>query len=198
MKQLSYDWERFGQRVFGAIRLRSDVYREVAAAPSGLAQAVAVILLSSLASAVVQLVDGASPSLGANIDWDDYAVTRESSVVAALAGAALDAGWGLLIWAAQAAIVWFLWNRFGSRQRTWRAIAAPLGFASAPLIVFGLLELVPAIGGALAAVGLFWTLIASVAALRAALDTGWGRALLLMVLSTVALLPLPLAITWLS
>jgi len=191
-------WDGFGRRALGAVRLSGDTYRELAHSPSALPQAVAVILLGSLASAVVYLVDGDSPGLSVDVNWGSYPVTRENDVFAALAGAVLDAGWGLLIWAAQAAIVWFLWNRFSDRQRTWQSIAAPLGFASAPLIVFALLELVPAIGGALAAVGLFWTLIASVVALRAALDTGWSRALLLLVVSSVALLPFPIAITWLT
>lgn len=197
-RQMTVSWESFGRRMLGALRLRGDTFRELSQSPAALPQAVAVILLGSLASAVAYLVDGESPGLSVDVNWERYPVARESNVIAALAGAVLDAGWGLLIWSAQAAVVWFLWNRFSSRQRTWSAIAAPLGFASAPLIVFALLELVPAIGGALAAVGLIWTLIASVAALRATLDTGWGRALLLLVLSTIALLPLPIAITWLT
>ncbi len=198
MNQHSFGWERFGQRVLGAIRLRSDIYREVAVAPSGLAQSIAVILLGSLASAIVYLVDGDPPGLGADVDWGAYPVTRESNTVAALAGAVLDAGWGLFIWVAQAAIIWFLWNRFTGRPRSWATIAAPLGFASAPLIVFGLLEFVPGIGGVLVAIGLFWTLIASVVAIRASLATGWGRAILLLLFSTVVLLPFPLLLNWLN
>ena len=197
-QKLSIGREGFGRRVLGALRLSGDTYRELAHSPTALPQSVAVILLGSLASAIVYLVDGDSPGLSVDVDWGSYPMTRESTVVAALAGAVLDAGWGLLIWAAQAAIIWFLWNRFSSRLRTWRSIAAPLGFANAPLVVFALLELLPTIGALLAAVGLIWTLIASVVALRAALDIGWGRALLLLVFSGVALLPLPIAITWLT
>ncbi len=188
----SMGWDGFGRRVLGAIGLKSGVYRELAQAATALPQAIAVILLGSLASAVVYLVDGASPGLSVDVDWGSYPVARESNVVAALAGAVLDAGWGLLIWAAQAAIIWLLWNRFSSGTRSWRSIAAPLGFASAPLIVFGLLELVPVVGGVLAAIGLFWTLIASLVAVRASLAIGWGRALLLLLCSTVVLLPLSL------
>ncbi len=197
-RQAATDWQSFGRRVLGALRLSGDTYRELAHPPAALPQAALVILLGSLASAIVYLVDGESPGLTFDVDWESYPLARDSDLVAALAGAVLDAGWGLLIWAAQASIVWFLWNRFSSRLRTWGSIAAPLGFASAPLIVLGLLELVPGVGGLLAAVGLIWTLIASVAALRATLDTGWGRALLLLVVSAVALLPLPIALTWLT
>lgn len=185
-------WQSFGRRVAGALRLRGDTYRELAHSPTALPQAIAVILLGSLASAIVYLVDGESPGLSFDVNWASYPIVRESKVLAALAGAVLDAGWGVLIWAAQAAIIWILWNRFSSRPRSWRSIAAPLGFASAPLIVFGLLELVPAIGGVLAAIGLFWTLIASLVAIRASLDIGWARAILLLLCSTVVLLPLSL------
>jgi hypothetical protein len=194
---MTIGWDSFGRRLLGAMRLRSETYRELAFAPTALPQAIAVILLGSLASAIAFLIDGQSPGLSVDVDWGAYPVTRESDALAALAGAVLDAGWGLLIWAAQAAIVWWLWNRFSSRERTWRAIAAPLGFANAPLIVFGVLEIVPGIGGVLAAVGLLWTLVASVVAIRAALAVGWGRATLLLVVSTIALLPIAVVISYL-
>lgn len=185
-------WESFGRRVLGALRLRGETYRELAYAPSALPQAVAVILLGSMASAIAFLVNGESPGLSVDVDWASYPITRESNLAAALAGAMLDAGWGLLIWAAQAIIIWWLWNRFSSQPRSWRRVATPLGFASAPLIVFGLLEVVPVVGSWLGVLGLFWTAIASVVAVRAALVTGWGRAVSLLMISTIVLLPLSL------
>jgi hypothetical protein len=191
-------WQSFGRRMLGALRLSGDTYRELSTSPTALPQAVAVILLGSLASAFVFLVEGDSPSLSVNVNWGSYPVTRESNIIASLAGAVLDAGWGLLIWAAQAAIVWFLWNRFSRRQRTWRSIAAPLGFANTPLIIFGLLELVPVIGAALGIIGLLFTIVTSLVAIRASLEIGWGRALFLLVVSVVALLPLSVALTWLT
>lgn len=197
-QSFSLGWDGFGRRVLGALRLKSDVYREISAAPTGITQAIAVILLGSLVSAIVYLVRGESAGLSIDVDWARYPVTRESDALAALAGAVLDAGWGLLIWAAQAAIVLWIWNRFSNRTRSWRAVAAPLGFASAPLIVFGLLELVPAVGGMLAAVGLLWTVIAAVVALRAVLETGWGRPVILLVVSTVVLLPFSFLISRIS
>ncbi len=195
---LSFGWDGFGRRLLGALRLNGDTFRELSFVPNALPQAIAVILLGSLASAIVYLVDGDSPSLSVDVNWNSYPVTRESDVLAALAGAVLDAGWGLMIWAVQAAIIYFLWNRFSRNRRTWRSIAAPLGFASAPLIVFALLELVPTVGSALALIGLLWTFVASVAAIRASLSTGWGRAVVLLLVSTVALFPIPLVISWLS
>ncbi len=188
--ETSTNWAAFGRRIIGAMRLNGATYREASRDPGALPQAMAVILLSSLASAIVFLIDKTSPGLSVDVDWGSYPITRESNAAAALAGGILDGSWGLLIWALQAVIIWFLWNRFGSRPRRFAEIAAPLGFANAPLIFFALLELVPVIGGGLGAVGLFWTLVASVVALRSGLETGWGRATLLLVISVVILLPL--------
>ncbi len=186
----STNWAAFGRRIIGAMRLNGATYREASRDPGALPQAMAVILLSSLASAIVFLIDKTSPGLSVDVDWGSYPITRESNAAAALAGGILDGSWGLLIWALQAVIIWFLWNRFGSRPRRFSAIAAPLGFANAPLIFFALLELVPVIGGGLGVIGLLWTLVASVVALREGLETGWWRATLLLVISVVILLPL--------
>ena len=177
------------------LRLNGATYREVARDSAALPQAIAVILLSSLASAIVFLIDGDSPGLSIDVDWGSYPITRESNAAAAVAGGILDGGWGLIVWALQAVVIWFLWNRFSRRQRSWGSIAAPLGFANAPLIVFAFLELVPAVGGALGVLGLFWTLVASAVALKASLEVGWGRALLLLVISVVILLPLSVALS---
>jgi hypothetical protein len=188
-------WSTFARRLAGALRLNGVTYREVARDPSGLSQAIAVILLSSLASAIVFLINGDSPGLSVDVDWGSYPITRESNAAAALAGGILDGSWGLIVWALQAAVIWFLWNQFSGRQRSWSSIAAPLGFANAALIIFAFLELVPAVGGALGVVGLFWTLVASVVALRESLDIGWSRAILLLVVSVVVLLPLSVALS---
>jgi hypothetical protein len=187
---ISTNWAAFGRRIIGAMRLNGVTYREISRDPGALPQAMAVILLSSLASAIVFLIDHTSPGLSVDVDWGSYPITRESNAAAALVGGILDGSWGLLIWALQAGIVWLLWNRFGGRPRRFSEIAAPLGFANAPLIFFALLELVPVIGGALGVAGLFWTLIASIVALRGGLETGWWRATLLLVISVVILLPL--------
>lgn len=194
-QQAAVGWQSFDQRLLGSLRLSGETFREIARSRDALPQAAAVILLGSLASAAAYLIGGESPSLGFDVDWGSYPITRESNLAAAVAGAVLDAGWGLLIWAAQAALIWLVWNHFSDRTRSWRAIAAPLGFASAPLIVFALLEIVPVVGGLLAFVGLAWTTVASVAALRATLLVGWLRAFLLLVISMVVLLPISLLVT---
>lgn len=192
---ISAGWSSFGRRIVGAIRFDTATYREVSRDPETLAQAAAVILLTSLASAIVFLIDKTSPGLSVDVDWGSYPITRESNLAAAVAGGILDGSWGLIVWAAQAAVVWFLWNRFAARKQSWPSIAAPLGFANAPLIVFALLELVPKIGGALGVIGLFWVLVASVVALKASLEIGWGRAILLLAISVAVLLPLSITVS---
>jgi len=182
-------------RAAGALRLDGATYREVSLDPDALPQAIAIILLSSLASALVFLVTGSAPGLSVSVDWASYPVTRESDAAAALAGGVLDGGWGLIVWAVQASIIWVLWNRFGRERRPWRAVGAPLGFANVPLIVFAFLEAVPIVGSLLGAIGLVWVLVASIVAVRAGLGTGWGRAIVLLTISVAVLLPVSILIS---
>lgn len=188
-------WGSFGRRVLGALRLRGDTYRELAHSPAALTQAVAVILLASLASGLVYLIDDSASSLGVDVDWENDSLVGDSRAVAALFGTVLDAGWGIFVWAAQSAIVLLIWNRFSSRPRVWRSIAVPLGFANAPLIIFAFLELLPVVGGSIAVVGLSWTAIASILALRTALDTGWIRATILLVDTSLLFLPVSMVLS---
>lgn len=191
-------WNRFGQRFAGALRLRQSTYREVAFDPSARMQAVAVILLGSLVSALVYLLRGDAPGLSIDLDWTRYPVTRQSTAVAALAGGMLDALWGLIVWAIQSTVIWWLWNRFAARAVGWWRVAAPLGFASAPVVVAVLLELVPAAGTILGAIGLLWAVIAGIVAVRASLDIGWPRAIILLLASVVPLLPVSYLLSRLS
>ncbi len=189
------EWRSIGRRAAGALRLDGATYREVSLDPEALQQAIALILLSSLGSAIVFLATGSAPGLSVSVDWASYPVTRESDAIAALAGGVLDGGWGLIIWAAQATIIWELWNRFARERRPWYAVAAPLGFASTPLVLFAFLEAIPVIGSVLSVVGLLWVLVASVVGLRAGLGTGWGRAIVLLAISVVVLLPVSLLVS---
>lgn len=193
--RIAHGWRSLGRRAVGALRLDGATYREVSLDPDALPQAVAIILLSSLVSAIVFLATGSAPGLSVSVDWASYPVTRESDAAAALAGGVLDGGWGLIIWAVQTSIIWILWNRFAGARRSWRAVAAPLGFANAPLIVFAFFEAAPIVGGVLGAIGLLWMLVASVVAVRAALNTGWGRASVLLAISVVVLLPVSIVIS---
>lgn len=191
-------WTQFARRIAGAGRLQSATYRELSWDRGALPQAVLIILLSSLASAAVFLVEGSVPSLSFDVNWERYPVTRESNAFAALVGAVLDGGWGLIAWAVQATMIWWLWNRFSVRRREWHMVAVPLGFANVPLVPFALLQLVPIIGGVLGSVGLLWTLVASFVAVREGLSIGWARAILLVFVSMGLLLPIPILISYLS
>ena len=56
--RIAHGWRSIGRRAVGALRLDSATYREVSLDPDALPQAVAIILLSSLVSAIVFLVSG--------------------------------------------------------------------------------------------------------------------------------------------
>ncbi len=66
--QWSNSWSSLGRRMIGALRLDGATYREVAHDPGALAQSVAVILLGSVASAIVFLIDGDTPGLSNDVD----------------------------------------------------------------------------------------------------------------------------------
>ena len=187
---ISTNWAAFGRRIIGAMRLNGATYREASRDPDALPQAMAVILLSSLASAIVFLIDKTSPGLSVDVDWGSYPITRESNAAAALAGGILDGSWGLHLGAAGGD---HLVSLEPVRQPA-AAISGDRGAAGIRQCPFDLLRIARAHScgrrAVWGAVGLFWALVASVVALRSGLETGWGRATLLLVISVVILLPL--------
>src|SRR5207247_10377364 len=70
-------------------------------------------------------------------------------------------------------------------RRTWGEVARTLGFANTPRF-FLLFVAVPGITGLVRAVVSLWVLVATLIALRSALDCGTGRALAVAVISTLA------------
>ena len=154
-------------RVVGAARLDPATYADVARDRGATAQAALVVLLGAAAAGVGALGDG--------VGVTDFAVLL---VV------------GLLLWATYALAA------YAAGTRVLGAAAPPAGvggvlralaFADAPaaLAVFGA---VPVVGGLLGWVGIVWSFVAGVVALRQVLGLGTGRAV------AAALLALPLLV----
>ena len=159
----------FANRILGAMRLDARVYEEVEADRAAMPQAIAVVLLTSVAGGV-GLVDVHAP--------DALAVIAQS------AGA-------LLGWVAWAVLMYSIGTLFLPEPQT-RADAGELlrtlAFAGAPglLRIFGV---VPFVGVAIYAIASIWMLIAMIVAVRQALDykstgravavcvVGWGLSL---------------------
>ncbi|NIM48485.1 MAG: hypothetical protein GTN62_02235 [Gemmatimonadales bacterium] len=161
----------FTERVVGAARLDVHVYEEVEADRTAMGQAMAVVVLSSIAAGV-----GSGLTLG--------------SLLAGAIGALI--GW--FIWA-------FLTYLIGTKllpQPQTRADAGELlrtiGFSASPglLRVFGL---VPLLGGLIVLIAEVWMLVAMVIAVRQALDyTSTWRAVGVCVVGWLVLVAITLVI----
>lgn len=138
----------FSERLFGAARLDVRIYEEVEHDRGALGQAIAVVVLSSVAAGVAALTWGGS-------------VGFISGVVGSLAG------W--LIWAW---LTYFIGTRFlpGAQTRAdWGELLRTTGFASAPGIL-RVFAVIPFFRWLVYFVVAVWTLAAFVVAVRQALD----------------------------
>ena len=146
----------FTQRVMGALRLQTSVYEEVEADTGATVQALAVVVLSSMAT-----------GLG---------VSRTSSIASLIAGA-LAALFGWFIWAG---LTYVIGTKILPEPQTKSDIGELMrttGFASAPAL-FHLLARLPLIGVFVSLAVSIWMLIAMVIGVRQALDyRSTGRAI---------------------
>jgi len=148
----------FVERVFGAATLNPGTYEEVEADRGSTGQAMAVVLLASVAGGIGSLGLGGQ---GAR------------SIVAGAIGALV--GW--IAWATLTSVIGTRWLATAQTRADVGELLRTLGFAAAPglLRVFGV---VPLLGATLYAAASLWMLVATVVAVRQALDyTSTARAL---------------------
>ncbi len=150
-------------RMLGALRLQEDVYEEVEADQKATGEAAFIIVATSLVSGAVNgVLTGASSglfgALGSFLGWAFYAW------VAYIVGVKLFPG--------------------PQTKSSWGEIARTLGYANTArfLIVF---ELVPGLQAITRTVVAIWVLVATVVALRAALDVTTGRAIWIAIASAI-------------
>jgi hypothetical protein len=147
------------ERMIRAARLDPDVYNEIETDPSASPQAAAVVLIV----AVCALLGSAISSGRAH----------------SMPGAAINAIALWLIWSFVILIAGRLFGGtadFGQVMRT-------LAFARAPGVL-ALFSFVPVVGGLAALVAWVWTWLATVVAVREAMDFDTGRAVLTVILPT--------------
>lgn len=145
----------FTQRVMGALKLKPAVYEEVEADKHATTQALAVVVLSSVATGI--------------------GVSRTSSLASLTAGA-LAALLGWLIWAALTSVIGTKLLPEPQTKSDIGELLRTTGFASAPAL-FHLLARLPLIGGVVSLLVSVWMLVAMVIAVRQALDyKSTGRA----------------------
>jgi len=155
------------QRMIGAARLDVPTYEEVEHDEKAMPQAAIVVVLASLAAGIGALGN------------DDRAAGFISGLVSSLLG-----------WVIGAALVYVVGTRLlagANTQANFGQVARTLGFSNTAglLAVFGF---IPILGPLLAFIGAILVLIASIIAIRSALDISTGRAIAVAIASFVVAL----------
>ena len=152
------------KRMVRAAKLESALYEEVEADTSALSQALLVVVLVSAAA-------GIATGLQALIVGG-----TERFIYGLMYGvAAAITGW--LFWALFAYIIGVSILKGPQTSSTWGELLRTMGFASTP----GLLRIfafVPVVGGIIALAGSLWRLVATIIAVRQALDFSTWRGIL--------------------
>jgi hypothetical protein len=153
----------FADRLIRAARLDVALYEEVERDPTATGQAVAVVVLASLATGI-----------GA-----------QGGVLGLVAGVIAS----LLGWYLWSALTWWIGTRLlpeSGTQATLGELLRTIGFAQAPGIL-RVLGVIPGLHLILALATAIWMLVAAVVAIRQALDyQGTGRAVLVVIVGWLA------------
>jgi hypothetical protein len=151
-------------RMLGALKLDEATFEEVEADPKATGEAAFIIVATSLVSGAVNgVLTGASSgflgALGSFFGWAFYAWVAYIVGVKLFPGPQTKANWG--------------------------EIARTLGYANTArfLVIF---ELIPGLQGLTRTVVGIWVLVATIIALRAALDSSTARALVVAIVSSIA------------
>ena len=156
----------FQDRVIGVMRLQAAAFEEVEHDTNATSQAAIVVLVVTMASALLVLDLGMRLFLGTIMT-------------------------GLVRWVVGAFVVWVIGTKLLPGPNTegdFTQLMRTLGFAHAPGI-FGVLAIVPVIGWLVALAASIWALIAAVIGVRQALDyDDTLRAVIVCVLAWVAMI----------
>ena len=164
----------FGDRIVGAMKLNPGTFQEVEHDPAAMGQAVGVIVLAAVASAIGSI-------------WFTGLTGLVMGVLRALLG--------YLIWAG---IIWLIGTKLMPEPATkadFPETFRVVGFAAAPglLSVLTIIGIIPILGWLIAAlIGLLiliWTIAAMVVAVREVLDySSTGKAAIVVVIGAIAYL----------
>jgi hypothetical protein len=153
-------------RMLGALRLDVETYEEIEADQKATGEAAFVVVASSIVAAA------------------GYALMRGGTVDAGFIGAIAE----LIAWAIYAWLAYLIGTKLipGKATRsTWGEVARTLGYATTPR--FALLFVgIPGLSGFVRIAVSIWILVATVVALRSALDCGTVRAIVVAVIASFA------------
>ncbi len=165
------------QRMLGAARLDAATFENVEHDSSATLQAVAVVILVSIAGGVGKYLDGDSTILNA-------------LVFGVVAGIASWAVWALVVWMIGSTIM-----RTSDTQADWGQLARGIGFAQVPGIL-NILVFVPG-GGIISFIAFIWRVAAILVAVRQCLDyTSTLRAFFVVVIASIPVLIVNGIVAW--
>jgi hypothetical protein len=141
----------FTDRMIAAARLDINVYEEVEADTDATMQAAGVVMLAAVASAIGGVDNGAT----------------------VIFGGFLRAFIGWLLWAG---ITYLIGDKLLGGTATWGELLRTIGFAQAPSVLL-VLAIVPLLRWIVVFVVGTWVFVASIVAIRQALDFSTGRAI---------------------
>lgn len=138
----------FQDRIIRACKLDISLYEEVEADPAAMGQAMAIVVLSSVAAGIGNISQGG------------------------FGGLVLGAFLALVAWFVWAFLTYFVGTKFLAEPQTsadYGELLRTIGFASSPGLI-RILGIIPALGGIIFFVASTWMLVAMVLAVRSALD----------------------------
>ena len=155
-------------RMLGAARLDSHTYEDVERDRGATLQALAIVIMVTIASLVGELLSG-----------EEIDVVR--SVIAGVVLGVI--GWAL--WALVTYIIGATICKTADTEANWGQLARCTGFAQTPGL-FNVLSFIPVVGGLIVLVAFIWSVAAMVVGVRQALDyTSTLRAFFVVVVSAI-------------
>jgi hypothetical protein len=149
-------------RMRGAAMLDVATYEEVEADRSATGQAFVVVVLVAICAGIGHIGDGSRGVIG--------------GIIAAIVG------W--LVWSG---VTMFVGTKLFGGTADWGELLRTVGFAQTPG-VFGILGIIPVLGGLVLFLVAIWQLITGVIAIRQALDFSTGKAIATAVISWIAMM----------
>lgn len=169
-------------RMIGAARLSSHTYEEVEADSRATLQALAIVILVTIASVVGALLPGGQ----------DIAVG--SVVIVGIVR-------GVISWAMWALVTWIVGSTILKTEHTeadWGQLARCTGFAQTPGIL-NVFSFLPVVGGLIFIVALLWRFVAMMVGVRHALDyTSTWRAFFVILISAIPVFIVNGIVFWLT
>ena len=154
----------FVNRMIRAAKLEVNLYEEVEADATATNQALLVVVVVAICSAIGSATSG-------------------GNLVAGVVFGLLSA---LIGWAVWSYVMFFVGTRFMGGVATYGELLRTLGFAESPGVLF-ILGIIPVLGGIAQAVGGIWILVSSFIAIRQALDMTNGKTVVTIIVGVIAL-----------